>query len=359
VNVGSVIVAVLILSFIIVAHEFGHYIAARKNGVLVEEFAIGMGPKLFGKKIGDTLWAVRLFPIGGFCKMLGDDEENSDPRAFNAKKLWRRLIIISAGVIMNVVLALAITCTSSLANGFAVPVIKNIIPDSPAEKAGLRSGDRITRLNDSGVHIYSDVSFFMAEATGSPIDITVLRDKQKLTFQLTPRFVEYTDGSQAFQIGFERDWHTPFFGKTEEGLQRAGFFESLYNGFFTAGFYVKSTFLGFIRMFTLQIKASELAGPIGIVSIIGENYTEAAKAGVGAMIWTMLNFMALISANLAVANILPLPTLDGGRLVFLAIEGIRRKPVDPNKEGMVHFAGFILLMIFAVFVAYNDIMRMI
>ncbi|GHV41513.1 zinc metalloprotease [Clostridia bacterium] len=356
-SVLSVIIAIIILGIIIIAHEFGHFLAARKNGVLVEEFAIGMGPKLLSKKRGDTVWSIRAFPIGGFCKMRGEDEDDRSEVAFNSKKINQRFVILIAGVVMNVILALVITSASSLANGFGVPEISRILPDSAAEAAGLKTGDRIIRINKENVNIYQDVTFIMSEANGLPMDITVKRGGEKITFTITPKLVD--NGSyQVYQIGFERGWRSAFFGKAIEGYSRAGFFESLKTGAYTSAFYVKSTFIGFLRLFTMKIKASELAGPIGIVSIIGENYTAAASVGAGAVIWTMLEFMALISANLAVANILPLPTLDGGRIVFLLIEGIRKKPIDPQKEGMVHFAGFVLLMIFAVFIAYNDIMKL-
>ncbi len=351
----SIVIAIIVFGVIVLIHEIGHYIAARKCGILVEEFAIGMGPKLWGTQRGDTLFSIRLFPIGGFCKLLGDEVASSDSRAFSNKPLSSRIIVILSGVILNFVLAYVIFTLLSSFGGFALPVVKETIEGYPAETAGLRPGDRIYKINGTKINIYEDLSFVLGESKGSAVDVVVKRGKQLINLNIVP----VKDESGSYLIGFTCEFATGSFSKKVETFQQAGLLETLANGFYKILFYIKVIVLSVVRLFTLNLSVKDMSGPIGIVQMIGTTYNETAKESMLLAIANMVNLMGLLSANLAVFNLLPLPALDGGRLVFLIIEGLRGKPVPPEKEGTIHFVGFVLLMLLAVFVAYNDIMKII
>lgn len=354
----SIVLAILVFSLVVIVHEWGHFYAARKCGILVEEFAIGMGPKLFSIKPGETVYSIRLFPIGGSCRMLGEEEAADDERAYNSKPIWKRMIVILAGVVMNLVLAFIIALGFVLFNGFQEAVPIRIVEDSPAQEAGLMVNDRIVRANGKAIRTYNDFVFFMAlDANGSPIKLEVIRNGERVELTIAPVLTE-----EGYKLGFNAGGKFGIFadkGENPNNLQTAGVVESLSVSVSNVSGYVKSVVVGISGLFTKQVTMDDMAGPIGIVSIIDESYQESAPYGISAVLWTMLNLAALISANLAVMNLLPLPVLDGGRMVFLTVEAIRRKPVDPEKEGMLQMASFVLLMILAVIIAYNDILKMI
>jgi len=335
-------------------HEVGHFIAARAGEILVLEFAIGMGPKLIGVKRGETLYSLRMVPIGGFCKMLGEDSADDDPRAFCNKSVFKRVCVAAGGSLMNFMLAFVIFLLIILATGMYIPAVRELIPDMPAAAAGFMPGDRIIKINGKRVNIYDDFSFYMSGNGAAAVDLTVRRGAEVLTKNITPAYQEETG---AYLVGFRPAAKLGIFGAAEPGYSRVGPFEALSAAFFSIIFWIKYTFLSLVRLFTLKLSLNELAGPIGIAQTIDTVYTETKGFGFSATVATMANIMALISANLGVFNLLPLPALDGGRLVFLSLEGIRRKPLAKNREGMVHLIGFIALMALAVFVAVNDLRR--
>ncbi|MDR3240205.1 MAG: site-2 protease family protein, partial [Clostridiales bacterium] len=338
-------------------------IAARKSGVLVEEFSIGMGPRFFKWQRGETVWSLRLLPIGGFCKMLGEEATSEDTKALNNKSVFKRAIIMAAGAIMNFVLAFLIFFLLAIFSVYAVPQIQTVVEGSPAEQVGLAPGDRILKIDGSGIHLYEDLSFALSTNQGAPIHIVYLRDGVRRETTLTP----FQDQDGQYRIGFRPDVKAGFFASQEDGLARAGILESVRSAFFRIFFYIKVTFLGIIRLATLQLSVSDMSGPIGIVSLISTSYTDtvtnpnlkSTADAVASVIMTMANLCAILSANLGVFNLLPLPALDGGRLAFLLFEAIRRKPVPVEKEGFVHFVGFVLLMLLAAFIAYSDIRKML
>lgn len=364
----SILLAFIVFSLVVIVHEWGHFYAARKCGILVEEFAIGMGPKLFSIKPGETVYSIRLFPIGGSCRMLGEEEAEDDERAYNRKPVWKRMIVILAGVVMNLVLAFVIAVAFVFFNGFFEPVAFDFPEDSAAQAAGMMINDRIVRANDTVIKTHNDFNFYMAvEADGSPINLEIMRGKERVEITVTPKLQE--DG---YKLGFYAGQKFGVFenmGENPNNLQRAGFLESIGIAGNNVSSFVKSTVVGLSGIFTQKVTMDDMAGPIGIVTIIGENY-EKSITDVGEMhrtfgekalaaMWTLLQFAALISANLAVMNLLPIPVLDGGRMVFLTIEAIRRKPINPEREGLAQMASFVLLMILVVIVAYNDIMKLI
>lgn len=375
----SILLAFIVFSIVVISHEWGHFYAARKCGILVEEFAIGMGPKLFSVKPGETVYSIRLFPIGGSCRMLGDgeiansneavnnDEAVNNERSYTAKPVWKRMIVILAGVVMNFILAFIIAVAFVLRNGFSEPVPLAVIDDTPAQAAGLMADDRIVRANNTVIKTYNDFAFFMAtKADGSPIMLEVKRGGETVEMTVTPRL-----DAEGYKIGFRPSAKFGVFsdkGENPYNLQTAGLSESIGVASNNVSGYVKSTVVGLSRLFSAKANMDDMSGPIGIVSIIGESYEESITDTDGmqrtvaekaeSAIWTLLLFAAIISANLAVLNLLPLPVLDGGRMVFLTIEAIRGKPMNPEREGMAQMASFVLLMVLAVIVAYNDIMKL-
>ncbi len=350
----SVFIAIVVFTIIVLVHEWGHYIAARKSGVLVEEFAIGMGPTIFSRKRGDTVFSIRLFPIGGFCKMLGEDTDNFEPRAFNSKSVYSRLLVISAGVIMNFLLAFIIFSIIAFVAGISVPVVKQVVDGSPAQAAQLMAGDRITEINGTKINIGSDLMFSLSQSKGQPMKVVLLRGGESYIKIIVPQ----KDAEGNYKIGFLLDGKSGAISENTT-LQKASIFDSIAEGFWSIAFYVKVTLFGLMQLITRNLSVSEMSGPIGIVTVISDVYTMAAKESIISVILNMAKFVAILSANLAVFNFLPLPALDGGRLVFLTVEAIRKKPIAPEKEGMVHFVGFVLLMVLAVFVAYNDILKIL
>ena len=355
----SIFIAILIFGIIIVIHELGHFIMARKCGVLVEEFAIGMGPILYKRQKGETLYSLRLFPIGGFCRMLGEDDNSGDTRAFSNKTLGQRAAILSFGAFMNILLAFVIFLFVIAFGRYTTAIIREVFPGTPIEEAGLMAGDRIVRVNNTPIYIFEDVSIELSLSNGEPMDITYVRDGQRHTVTITPEARE----QGGYWLGFSAEPRTGTFAERHPEIEQASIFESLMASVYRIRFFVRLSIVSFVMLVTGQLPMDTLAGPIGIVTVIDDTYRtsiehgESAAQGIRIAISNMLNLTAIISANIGVLNLLPVPALDGGRLLFILFELIRRKPVPVDKEGIVHFVGFVLLMIFAVFVAYNDIMR--
>lgn len=350
----SIVISLIIFGIIVLIHEFGHFIAARRCGILVEEFAIGMGPKIFSVQGKETLYSIRILPIGGFCKMLGEDNNSSDSRALSNKTILQRFIVISAGAFMNFVLAFVIFLLLTFFNGFVSTTISSLVDNYPASQAGIEVGDKITSINGSKIHIYQDLSFLMSENKGEPIEVKIKRNGETLIKRIVPQ----KDESGRWLIGFTPSAKYGFFAEPIEGYSKASFLESSGAAFWTMVFSVKSTIIGFVKIFTFSISADQVAGPIGIVQIIGDTYQTGMKENFLIAVENLAMLAAFLSANLGVVNLFPIPALDGGRLMFLILEAIRRKPVSADKEGMVHFVGFVLLMGLMIVIAYNDITRL-
>lgn len=344
------LIMLIIFCAIIVIHEYGHFIAAKKCGVFVEEFAVGMGPKLWGKEKGGTLYSVRLFPIGGYCKMKDEDSKSTDIDSFgNATKL-RKFIILFAGAFMNFLLAIVIFVGISFFSGSATTEIASVDENLPASSAGIMQGDVIYKINGKRVRIFDDVTFSLLRNEGKPINLTIKRDGKKLDFTVEPKLQD-----NRYVIGITSKMETAFIGEKVEGYDKSSFFGSIYNGFWNMIFTMKASIIGVFELFTGQVELNEVTGPVGLAPVINNTYEEASKFGIVSIILTMLNLTALLSANIGVMNLLPLPALDGGRIVFLLIEAIRGKPVPEEKEGMVHFIGFVALTVFGVFIAFKDL----
>ena len=328
----TAILAIILFCVMIFPHELGHYIAAKRLGVKVNEFAFGMGPVIWKKQKGETLHSIRLFPIGGFCSMEGEDEDSDEPRAFNNKKPWQKIIILAAGSFMNVLCAILIMSIVVGVLGFTTTTIDTVSEGSPAETAGIMAGDEITAIDGQPIEAWTDVSAAIASAEGGQIIMTVQRDGRTLEAAVTPEQTQ--DG--AYLIGItSRVSHNPFRAVAEGA-------KSTWN-------ITVSMFQTLSQLFTGQLGADSLSGPVGMVQMV----SQTTQYG-----WWYYGFLtALICINLAIINMLPLPALDGGRIIFVIISMITGRPVSQKVEGTVHFVGIMLLFVLMAYVTFNDITR--
>ena len=339
-TVISIISAVLIFCVIVVVHEFGHFIVARKCGIDVQEFAIGMGPVIFKKQGKHTLFTFRLLPLGGFCSM-GEDEESDNENSFRNKSVWRRIAVIAAGAIMNLILGFILSLIIFLVAGkVTTTIIAEIVPGSGCETAGMAVGDRITKVN--GLHIFTanDIIYELRNDEDGVLDFVVERDGEKLTFNgvkfgLT---VDEETGERVLNYDFK---------VYMKNMTAAELLPAAANKFMS---YSRLILMSLRDLISGKYGLNNLQGPVGIVTVISESAQES-----GFDIGYLLDIAMLISVNVGIFNLLPLPALDGGRLVFLIIEAIRRKPIKAETEGMVHFAGFALLMLLMIIVTFNDV----
>ena len=341
----GIIIAILIFSFIIMFHELGHFLMAKKNGIRVDEFSLGLGPTLIGKQIGETFFCIKLLPFGGACMMGEDDADDMSPGSFNSKSVWARMSVIAGGPVFNLILAWIFCVIFIGATGYRPPVIAEVMEGSSAEEQGMQAGDVIKEVNGRNVHIWDDLNLYtLTHADETPFEVVYERDGQEYTAEVEPRVLE---GSE-----------TPLLGVVSGEIEKPGIFGSMQYGLYKVKYWIHYTVDSLRMLVTGQAGLQDLSGPVGIVNVVSDVYESAAPAGIWAVFLNMLNFGTLLTANLGIINLLPLPALDGGRLVFLIIEAVRKKRVPPEKEGMVHFAGFAALMILMVIVMYNDIMKL-
>ena len=326
----TLIAAILVFNLIVFVHEAGHFAAARLGGIKVVEFALGMGPKIIGKKFGETVYSLRAFPIGGFCLMLGEDEENNEPGAFNNSPIISKISSIISGPVFNIILTILIY--SLVIAPVAAPIVGQVTKGMPAETSGIKAGEMIVGINDVKINEWKEMKPEIAKHEGEQITVTVEKNGVQREVMLTP---VKNPGTDDIVIGITQ----------KVGI--SGF--SIKEGINTT-FAVSKMMLSFLGQLVVgKADANEVSGPISILVYINE----AAKAG----FIKVLYLTALISLNLGIINLLPLPALDGGRLLFLFIELIRRKPLPAEKEGMVHFVGLIALMALSIFLMYRDIIR--
>lgn len=330
---GTIIIALIVFGVLVMFHEFGHFAIAKMSGIRVHQFAIGMGPKILSLKDKETEYSIRLFPIGGYVKMEGEDESSSDRRSFNNKPLIVRILVILAGSLMNFVLALLLFVVIFFSLGFPTTTIHELSPGYPAELAGLKQGDKIIAINDVQIRNWDEIVSTINNNKNRSLPITVTRDSLEKTFNVSPILREETE---QVVIGI-----SPVFEKS--------LLKSISISFERMIFVVSGMFEFFGKLFGGKASAEDVVGPVGIIHLVGE----AAKTNV----YNLLSLAALISINLGMVNLLPIPALDGGRLMFLIFEGITGKPMDPQKEGFIHLTGFVLLIGLMIFMVYKDIVR--
>lgn len=413
--IGSIIA----FSVLILIHEGGHFIVAKSVGMKVNEFALGMGPKIYSFQKGETLYSLRAFPIGGFVKPEGEDDKSDHPRAFGNKPLWARAAVVSAGPISNFLLAFLIIIV--LLTFAGVPYI--YVGDIPAgtQSYGLQKGDMITKVDNKSIFIADEINGIVKENNSQTVDLTILRDKQETILRVPTVYsnlinqnvlgvhtitiwdvskgmpseragilkgdvLTKIDGTDIFiydelvkavdnakgknilvsvvrngvaqdlsvQTSFSEELGRYIIGIIPDqmyglNVENRGIVKNFTESFGYSTSLTKQIGYGLKKLFTGKVSKNEIAGPVGIIQLSGK----VLEAG----IYEFINFVALLSLSLGIFNLFPIPALDGGRLVFMAIEGIRGKPVEQQKEAMVHFVGFMALILLMIVVTFNDIKR--
>lgn len=344
ISIWTILIAILIFGLLIFIHECGHYLTARWFHVTIHEFAIGMGPKLLTKTSKKTgiAYSLRLIPMGGFVSMEGEDEDSADPNAFTKKPVWQRILITAAGAFMNIVVGIIVMAVLVSTQKTLPSTTISQFQDTEAMasyNAGLRVGDTITAVDGVRVHIANEMLYEIMRRGVEPVDITVDRDGESITFHdiQFPIFVE--SGVQFGNV----DFYVAAEQRTPAAIAKHAFFRSFST--------IKMIWESLYDLLTGRYGMEAVSGPVGVTEALGE----AAKSGVSDLVYIAV----VISMNLGIMNLLPLPALDGGRLLFQLIELVRRKPINREVEGMIHFAGLVLLMVLFVVVTFKDVLTLI
>ncbi|MDB2044665.1 RIP metalloprotease RseP [Clostridium perfringens] len=328
-----IIFALLAFSALILVHELGHFIVAKLNGIYVEEFAIGMGPKLFGVKVGETEYNLRILPFGGFVKMLGEEDESDDSRSLNAKTPIQRILVMGAGAFMNYVLALIIFIGLAMSSGFAENKVASVVPNSPAQEIGIEQGDEFLKIDGNKIHTTDDFRMGLALAKGNPVELEIKRGNDVLTKTVQPILNE----SGMYQVGIGYGF-----------VEKPTLLQGIKQGFNETRSLVSQSFIALKTIVTGEANLkTDVGGPVTIIKMSGQ----AAKAGANTLLW----FMAFLSVQLAVFNLLPFPALDGGRIFIELIQMIIRKEIPAKYIEAVNTVGFMLLMGLMVLVTIKDI----
>lgn len=338
----GIILALLLFGIIVMFHELGHFLLAKKNGINVSEFAIGMGPTLVSTKKNGTVYSLKLLPIGGFCAMGEDEEDTNDEGSFNSKSVWAKISVIAAGPLFNFLMAFVLSVILVAWNGCDVPVVADVIDGLSAQEQGIQAGDKIVRLNDKRIHLSREITLFNQMNKDKTVEVEFEREGKKHTVMIERTYDEESGG---YLMGIMRS----------NQYEKANVLTSLQYGVYEVKYWIDSVIDSLKMLVTGAIGLDQLSGPVGVVDFVDDSYQETKEYGISAVVITFMNIAILLSANLGVMNLLPIPAMDGGRLVFLILEAIRGKRIPPEKEGMVHFAGFVALMLLMVFVLFNDL----
>ena len=332
----TILITILIFAVIIFIHECGHFAAAKLCKVRVNEFALGMGPTLFHFGKGETRYALRLFPIGGFVSMEGEDGGSGDPRAFCNQKVWKRILIVCAGAFMNLVLGFIVVLLMTIpSDRLPSMTVAQFYENASTEATGLQAGDEILRVNGRSIWVDSDLVYTLSTDEDGVVDMVVRRDGEKVKLS----DVAFTTQDGTLVIDF-----------TVQGVP-ANLPNVLSYSFRKTASIGRLVWIAVGQLITGQSSINEFSGPIGTAQAIGQ----AVSAGLS----TVMYLFAFITINVGIFNILPLPALDGGRLIFLLFELITRRRIKPEHEAYVHFAGFVLLILLIIFVSYHDIVNLI
>lgn len=342
---------ILIFGVVVIAHEFGHFLLAKANGIHVVEFSVGMGPSIWSVKKGGTKYSLKIFPIGGACMFEGEDglmskEGEVSEGSFLNASVWGRISTVIAGPVFNFILAFLIAFIMVNMTGIVAirdSVATQVSEGGGAEAAGLQDGDRIISINGEKMHLYQEISLYMQLSyRGGDVEIVYERNGVRNTTIVTP---QYDSESGVYLLGI----------MNADFLEPKGF-ETFRYAWYEMRYSVKATYKSLGMLFRGKVSREDVAGPVGIaVNVVGKTYDEAKAYGWESVLLSMLNITLMLSVNLGILNLLPVPALDGGRLVFLLLEVIRGKPVPPEKEGMVHFVGLMFFMILMVFIFFNDL----
>ena len=349
-----ILAAILVFGVLIAVHELGHFMAAKACGVRVNEFSIGMGPALWKRQKGETQYSLRLFPVGGFCAMEGEEEDSDDPTALNNQGFWAKLLIFAAGAAMNFIAGLLIILVLYAdAQAFYVPVVAGFADGCPLESAdGLQEGDRLLRIDGEKVYVYSDISLLMGLNKTGAFDLQIKRNGEVITLRdFTMERREYTDQNGKAYTGYGL-----YFGAEEATLGR-----KLSYSWNNAMDFARLVRLSLQMLVTGQAGVKDLSGPVGIVSTMTQVGEQAATTR--AAVENIAYLAALIAVNLAVMNLLPLPALDGGKIFFLVINAVSmqlfKKQIPAKYENYIHFAGLILLLALMAVITFSDVWKLI
>ena len=363
----GIVFFILIFCVVVVAHEFGHFIVAKANGIHVVEFSIGMGPTLLHFDRNGTRYSLKLLPIGGACMFEGEDGiyqetaieagetkteqpdfivKGKSGKAFPDAPVFARMATVLAGPIFNFILAFFLSLFIVGSIGTDLPVVGSVLEGGGAEAAGMKPGDVIIKLNRHNIHLFREISIEAMLSDGSPVHVTYERDGELYDTVLTPVYSQEA-------------------GRYYYGISMAGGYTKLsppkvilYSGY-EVKYWIDTTIKSLGMLLSGKAGVKDLSGPVGMADTVGDIYTESKADGAFYVWLNMLNFAILLSANLGVLNLIPFPALDGGRLFIYIIELIRRKPLPLEKEGIINFVGFALLMLLMVVVLYNDIARIV
>lgn len=333
-----ILLAVVLFLLLIVFHEFGHFIVAKKSGIKVNEFAVGMGPLIYSKEKGETTYSFRLVPIGGYCAMEGEEDESNDPRSFDNAPAFKRFLTILAGPVANLIIAVLVFTIVGGISGVVTTEVSDFIEDSPAKIAGIEKGDEISKLNGEEISDFTEISkvvndFYKDKDFEKEINVEVKRDGKDLDFNFKPK-VE----AENVYIGIIPARRTP------------GFFEAIALGFKETGRNIKMIFTILGRLLTGKLALGALSGPVGVLKELGNQ----AQSGLA----NLLYFLAYISVNLAVFNLLPIPALDGSKLLTSAIEMITGKKINKKLEERITMVGFFILLGLILVVSIKDIINL-
>lgn len=340
----KIIVALLVFSAIIIMHELGHFLLAKFNGITVNEFSLGMGPRLLSFEHGETRYSLKLLPFGGSCMMMGEDGEDEGEGSFGSKSVWARISVIAAGPLFNFILAFLLSIFIVGNIGYDPAIVRGVAEGYPAEEAGLQAGDVITKMNGKRIHLSREFSNYVLFHEGETVEFEYERDGQKYTATVVLIMTEngYKYGISAGNVNYR---------------QKTNLLETLKYSAYEVYYWIDTTLQSLGMMLSGGVKLDDMSGPVGVVEVIGDTYEESKEDGTLYVWLNLFNVAILLSANLGVMNLLPIPALDGGRLLFLIIEAVRRKRIDPETEGKIHFAGLMLLLVLMVVVMFNDIRK--
>lgn len=342
----TLVLFLLIFCVVVISHEFGHFLVAKLNGIHVVEFSVGMGPTLIAFEKGDTKYSLKLLPLGGACMFEGEDglnvqEGEESAGAFTSANVWARIATVFAGPLFNFILGVIIAMIMVSLIQITLPVIR-VAEEGAAIEAGLETGDRIVALNGEKVYLFDELALFNRVNGGKTAIVEFERNGVLMETQLTPKYDASTGG---YLIGVYCDAVAE-----EQGIARLKY------AWYEIRFCVQQTYKSLLLLVQGEVKRDEMAGPVGIaVNVVGKTYEATKEYGGMTVFINMLNITLLLTINLGILNLLPIPALDGGRLVFMFIEVIRGKPIPPEKEGMVHFIGLMFFMALMVFVFFNDL----
>ena len=337
---------IIIFSVIVIFHEGGHCVIGKMSGIGVKEFSIGLGPTLFGIRRGETLYSVKLLPFGGITIFEGiDPDEEDSEKSFRKASVGARFATVLAGPLMNFVLAFLLSLIVIGSIGYDLPVLHSVLEGYPAEEAGLQGGDRIVSINNKKIVIYRDITLWTMFNEGKRADVVYERDGELYSTSITPR---YSTEDQRFLFGF----------RGPDAYTKGNPLQVIRYSLTEVRYWVEMTVKSLLMMFSGRFSVNDLSGPVGVAEVVGDVYESSRESGIFYVWMNMLSLVILLSADLGVMNLLPIPALDGGKLVMIIFEGITGKKPSEKVEGIINLIGASFIMVLMCYVMFNDIHRL-